>query len=320
MEIKYIKDNEFVKEMENKVVPELSKVKQTGYYNSTDGTRIYYAKYINPNEKAVIVMSHGFCEFAEKFEEVIWYFWCRDYSVYIPEHRGHGNSDRKVDDLSKVYVKSFDEYVKDFAGFVKKIVKKKNEEEELILYAHSMGGAIGALVLEEYPKLFDRAVLTSPMLRMRYDGIPEIVAKLMKVYASLFNLGKNYVPGQKKFDGQRDKDFGCCTSGERYEYIFRKREKNEKYHMNGATYGWSMAAMNATKKLQKNVSKISIPVLLFQAGNDEMVDNRGQNRFAKNNRNVILINIPNAKHEIYGSDYKTIKWYYDVMWKFLDKR
>lgn len=90
--------------------------------------------------------------------------------------------------------------------------------------------------------------------------------------------------------------------------------------MNGATYGWSVGAMNAVKKLQKNAHKVDIPVLLMQADNDMVVDNKGQDKFAKANKNVILIKIPNSKHEIYGSDYNTIKWYYDIIWKFLDKQ
>ena len=315
----YLRDNRFIDDMESIVVPKLSKVKEMGYYNTRDGKRLYYEKFISPEEKAVIVISHGFCEFAEKFEEVIYYFFCMGYSVYIPEHRGHGKSDRDVDDLSKVYVGKFDEYVTDFVGFVDEIVKKERADKKIVLYAHSMGGAIGALVLEQYPHLFNCAILTSPMLKMRYNGMPAIAAWFLKLYAKLFTVGKNYVPGQKAFDGQREADHGCCTCESRYEYIFRKREKNDRYRMNGATYGWSVAAMNAVKKLQRNVSKVDIPVLLFQADNDTIVNNKGQDRFAKKNDKVILIRMPNSKHEIYGSDYNTIKWYYEIIWKFLDK-
>lgn len=317
----YLKDSRFIEDMEKTVVPKLSKIKESGYYGTNDGKRLYYEKFINENERAIVVISHGFCEFAEKFEEVIYYFLCKGYSVYIPEHRGHGKSDRDVDDLSKVYVKSFDEYVSDFAGFVNDIVKKETEKDKkIILYAHSMGGAIGALVLEKYPHLFDCAILTSPMLKMRYNGMPELLVKFLKAYAALFPVGKKYVIGQKAFTGDREDDFGCCTCGARYEYIFKKRERNDRYHMNGATYGWSVGAMNAVKKLQKNAHKVDIPVLLMQADNDMVVDNKGQDKFAKANKNVILIKIPNSKHEIYGSDYNTIKWYYDIIWKFLDKQ
>lgn len=319
MDIRYIKDNEFINYMENRVVPELSKVKSVAYYNADDGTRIYYERYINSDERAVVVISHGFCEFAGKYEEVIYYFFSKGYSVYIPEHRGHGNSDRKVEDESKVFVQSFDEYVSDFAGFVKGIVKKERGNKKLVLYAHSMGGAVGLLVLEKYPYLFDCAVLSSPMLKMRYKGMPNVMAVFLKVYAKLFQVLESYVPGQKAFDGKRDDDFGNCTSGARYEYLFSKREKNKKYHMSGASYGWLISAMNAVKKLQKNAYKVRIPVLMFQAENDTVVDNKGQDKFAKRNKNVILLKMPKTKHEIYGSDYYTIKWYYEIIWKFLDK-
>ena len=109
---------------------------------------------------------------------------------------------------------------------------------------------------------------------MKFNGIPEFVANLLRIYAAIFPVKFKYVPGQSVFDGVRDEKFGCCTSGERYEYIFRKREKNDRYHMNGATYGWSISAMKATKKLQREAKKVKIPVLLFQASDDDLVDNR----------------------------------------------
>ncbi len=73
-----------------------------------------------------------------------------------------------------------------------------------------------------------------------------------------------------------------------YEYIFKKRERNDRYHMNGATYGWSVGAMNAVKKLQKNAHKVDVYTCM-QADNDMVVDNKGQDKFSKANKNVILI-------------------------------
>ena len=55
-----------------------------------------------------------------------------------------------------------------FTG-VRDIVRNENPGKKMVLYAHSMGGAIGALVLEQYPELFDCAVLTSPMLKMKFN-------------------------------------------------------------------------------------------------------------------------------------------------------
>ena len=39
-------------------------------------------------------------------------------------------------------------------------------EQKLFLFAHSMGGAIGADFLEEYPEYFNSAILSAPMFQV----------------------------------------------------------------------------------------------------------------------------------------------------------
>ena len=70
--MEYFKDNDFFEKMEKVAVPKLDAARTSGYYTAYDGIKIYYDKFKNKNEKAIIVISHGFCEFAEKFEEVIY--------------------------------------------------------------------------------------------------------------------------------------------------------------------------------------------------------------------------------------------------------
>lgn len=56
------------------VEPYLRNCEKDGYIESYDRTAIYYRTYRIPQAKAAIVISHGFCEFAEKYKEVIYYF------------------------------------------------------------------------------------------------------------------------------------------------------------------------------------------------------------------------------------------------------
>ena len=86
---------------------------------------------------------------------MIYYFLQAGYSVFIAEHRGHGRSERRLSNMDKVYVESFAQYVRDLRIFVNKIVKR--HQNEMILFAHSMGGAIGALYLQRYPGVFQKA-------------------------------------------------------------------------------------------------------------------------------------------------------------------
>ena len=60
--------------MKRDVEPYLRSYEKDGYIESYDKTAIYYRTYRIPQAKSGIVISHGFCEFAEKYEEVIYYF------------------------------------------------------------------------------------------------------------------------------------------------------------------------------------------------------------------------------------------------------
>ena len=79
----------------------LSKVKKDFTILSDGGKELHYESYVNKDAKGVIVISHGFCEFTLKFEEVIFRFYEKGYSVYIIDHRGHGYSHRSVKDPGK---------------------------------------------------------------------------------------------------------------------------------------------------------------------------------------------------------------------------
>ena len=74
-------EENYMEQMSQVVRPILKKYRKTGYYKSFDGTKIFYEGYEQPQEKAAVVIAHGFCEFTKKFEEVIFYFLQEGYSV-----------------------------------------------------------------------------------------------------------------------------------------------------------------------------------------------------------------------------------------------
>lgn len=114
--------------------------------------------------RGVVVISHGFTEFARKYSEMAWYFLLSGYSVCILEHRGHGHSAHDVSNPSLVWIDDWRRYVADFAAFADTVGREYACGEPLNLYCHSMGGGIGAAVMEHYPSLFDKAVLSAPMI------------------------------------------------------------------------------------------------------------------------------------------------------------
>lgn len=183
--------------MKRDVEPYLRSYEKDGYIESYDSTAIYYRTYRIPQAKAAIVISHGFCEFAEKYKEVIYYFLKNGYSVYVPEHRGHGYSDRIVVDGEKVHIEDYEQYVQDLHCFVKNVVELT--EKRKILFCHSMGGAIGVRYLEEFPLTFDAAILSAPMLGMNTGKYPKWLAKVTADFSARSERERNMLPDRVVF-------------------------------------------------------------------------------------------------------------------------
>lgn len=313
-----IRDEEFADRMEDRILPWVRSCLKEEYFNSFDGTRIHAHYAIHPKEQASIVISHGFCEFAAKFYEVMYYMYQMGYSVFFIEHRGHGFSDRAecIHEWDRVYVRDYEEYVTDMKCFMDQVVAKYSRTHRYYLYAHSMGGAIGTLFMEEYPEVFEKAVLSSPMLQVNFGSNPDWVVKVLMVVAKILHWDLKYVPGQKGFDHVYTFATSSSTSEPRYAYIFRQREEIPQYSSYGGTYAWTAASIRATKKAAKNAEKVQIPVLLLQAGRDTMVRPEGQEYFAEHSGNTRLICFEESKHELYTATCQIMLPYYKEIFDF----
>lgn len=316
-------DETFFEEMEAKVAPFLKQKVQEGTCLGSGGIRIHYYYANQENAKGSMVLCHGFCEFFGKYHELAYYFYEQGYSFYFLEHRGHGYSEREIEEWDKVYVNDYHDYVEDLKSFIDQVVlpvmtKNREKKENLFLYAHSMGGAIGTLFLETYPEYFKCAILSSPLMEMNLGKVPLMAAKVIFFLARKTQHQLNYVPGQRGFDGVRSFSTSSTLSEPRYEYVFRMREQDIHNQTCGGCYSWTEASVRATEELQKKASKIELPILLLQAGRDTMVKSRGQKLFCKKARNVQCVCFVQSKHEIFNATEEIRASYYERIFDFLD--
>lgn len=283
-----------------------------GYIRSEDGLRLHYYKAVNPNEKASILMVHGFCEFFGKYHETAYRFYQDGYSIFFLELRGFGLSDRERSyEDERVYVRSFEDYVKDIHAFYHQVVVPESLSGKYFLYAHSMGGTAAALYLEKYPEDFRCTVLSSPMLMVNYGKIPDPVVDALVVYTKVkHDTDDEYAPGQHAYTGKDEFEKSSCLDRDRYEYQMSLRAADKHYQTWGGTWAWARAAKEGTERAVRNAGKVKTPVLLCQAGKDTMVRLKGQDLFDERCDQVTLVVYPDSKHELFNSDEKTRTQYY----------
>ncbi len=293
-----------------------------GAFESFDGKKIHYEKYICGDAKASIVIVHGFTECAEKFREVSFNFLSWGYNVFVVDNRGHGHSDRLTDDRETVCIGKFADYVEDLQCFVEKIVRPASDGLPLYVYCHSMGGAITVQHLQTYPGVFKKAVLSAPMIQAQTMGLPEWVANFVAKAGTAFGKGNKRIIFSKGFDPHRTYENSHDTSKARFDYWQKKRCENVSYQVAAPSFNWVKEAV-AVSRLNldaKRNARIEIPVFLCQPEADSSVVSEKENEFIAQVKNGRLKKYTNCRHEIYMSVDSTVAEYYNDIKDFFEEK
>ena len=296
----YIEETAYEETMKEKVLPYLAERKQEGFLTGFDGARLYWASYMCDHPVCSMVILHGFTESAEKFSELAYYFMQAGCHIYLLEQRGHGRSERAVEDLTLTHVNRFEDYIRDFERFMEEIVPK---DLPRMLHAHSMGGAVAALYMEKHPDVFEKAILSAPMIAPQRGGFPMFAAKLACLVPIVFGKGnrRTFISGE--YPGHEEFQDSCATSRARFDYYEQIRTATPVFQNFSPTYRWTLEALRVTPKiLRKSAPEgIRTEILLLQAELDTMVIPDVQRKFIDRVPRGQLVEVTGAKHEIYRS-------------------
>ena len=267
-----------------------------GYFIGANDVKIYYKYFIRANlEKGAIVISNGRTEAAVKYKEVIFDLFNNGYSVYIHDHRGQGFSGRMADDPEMGYVDRFRFYVNDMKYYIDNFVTPQNHKN-IYLLAHSMGGAIGVTFLEDYPGYFNAAAFSSPMLGFNCPNC--LIAGLLS------GDEPNYAWGQTGYsEGLEDFSKNTLTGSEvRYNRMNQIFEEFPDARLGGATFQWANRSCKQFDVIFDGVSNIQTPLILFSAGDEEIVSSSAHNDFIdelnSSDKKAKAYLVDDAKHEL----------------------
>ena len=316
-----IEEKGYRETMEGVVEPELAEIRRE-IEVSVEGGTLHAEAYTVPGAQRAVVVLHGYTESAEKFREMIWYFLHDGFNVYAYDHRGHGRSVRAVADTSITHVDRFEDYLRDMEKLMDALVLPETQGMTRVLYAHSMGGAVGALALMEHPEWFERAILTAPMIAASTGSFPRFAGKLIAGAMCALGKAKERAFVGKPFDPQSETFENAVSTGRaRFEYYKEKRVKNAHLQNCSPSYRWVGQSLAVTDRLldRQNCAKIKTPLLLCQAALDTVVCLPEQKQFVDQVAGAQLRVFEAAKHEIYGSHDEVMREYVPAVLEFLSE-
>ena len=226
-------------------------------------------------------MSHGFAEHSGRYVHFAEYFLKHGYSVYVPNHRGHGKSEGE-----RAFVNKFDDFVLDLKKFIEQ-VKRWENVDKIFLVGHSMGGAIALRYALKYPDDL-KTVIASGAGLILTANVSSFLRMMAKVLSKI-------VP-KMKIESKIDPNI-----------LTHDKEIAQKYANDPLVFKFTTARLGAEMfsagdDTLKQAHKLKVPILILHGGEDMLVSPRGSQIFFENIpiEDKKLIIYPGLYHEIFN--------------------
>ncbi|EKO1913306.1 lysophospholipase [Clostridium botulinum] len=252
-------------------------------FKGREDTKINVYKWKPDNKqdiKAVIQISHGMAETANRYEGLASYLNEAGYIVYANDHRGHGKSALSLDKLGYLGEEDgFMSMVED-VHTLNTIIKEENEGLPVFLLGHSMGSFISQRYIQLYGQELNGVILVGTNGNQgSLINIGILVAKLemrFKGRKHKSNLLNNLSFGgyNKKFQPNRT-EFDWLTRDEREVDKYIKDEYCGTIFPTSFYHDFLRGLKSIWKEENKNKIPINLPIFII-AGDKDPVGNFGK--------------------------------------------
>ncbi|WP_255557158.1 lysophospholipase L2 [Sodalis sp. dw_96] len=254
--------------------------REEGEFIGAQGMPIRFVRLRSPRHNKVVVISTGRIESYVKYPEIAYDLYHCGYDVMVIDHRGQGRSGRLLADSHRGHVLQFDDYVADFAQFWQQYVDTGGYKRRFAL-AHSMGGAILALFLAAHPESCDAAVLSAPMFGIRLPMPHWLAWKILEWAERHPAMRDYYAIGTGQWRPMPFVLNLLTHSWQRYRRSLRFYADDPELRVGGPTYHWVREGILAGNDILTKAPAITTPLLLLQADEEKVVDNRSHDAFCR---------------------------------------
>lgn len=294
-----IPEQDFVKNWHKDVAPYFAQGAQRTFVNH-QGLKLNYYSFTSSKNTKTLVILPGRTEPALKYAELVYDLRNLGFNTYVFDHQGQGASERLLSGTDKGHVKFFVDYARDLSGWLDEVVIPETKNQDRYLIAHSMGGAIGVTYLAYGKAIFKKAVLSAPMMELNTKPYSETIARLLSGALVTAGQGAKYAPDRGPYIAENDtfEKNEVTHSVGRFDIAKAIFVTWPELVVGGPTNRWVNQSLKATKHIDTIAPKITIPVLLFQAGQDLIVKLPRQESFCQKAPNCKIIKYDESMHEI----------------------
>ena len=235
---------------------------KTGTFDSHDGVNIFYRQFQAADERARLVIAHGLGEHSGRYQNVVNRLLPANYSLWIPDHRGHGQSAGK-----RGHVLNFEQYLLDLRLVVEMAREGLPEGRKIFLLGHSMGGLIALYFAQQHPDLIDGVIASSPGLGMiiKVPAVKNVLGKVMSFIWPGLSLGNEL----------------DATKISRDEGVVNAYQNDPLVH-DRVSARWFTEMLSTMEEVNRQASRVQIPVLMQVAGDDHLVNAQSGKQFFEN--------------------------------------
>lgn len=277
---------------------------RVGRMVTSDGVGLRYAiwpKTAGPH-LGTICLVQGRGEYIEKYFETIADFRARGFAVATFDWRGQGGSDRLTGRHDLGYVDRFEDYWIDLRCFHAEILLP-DCPPPYCLVGHSMGGLASLYAATQDRMLFDRVLLSAPMLVP--FGMEESLRLAGFAAEAMSFVGLGRLPIPRRGDGLPTADgFARNTQTSdrgRYLRMVETLAAGPELHVGPPSFRWLAAAARMMGAANGDAfpARIQIPVLMLAAARDRIVSTPAIERLGLRLRTGRHMVVPAAQHELF---------------------
>ncbi|MGE5673337.1 MAG: lysophospholipase [Mycobacterium leprae] len=231
---------------------------RVGELRAADGVTIHYREWRRDSPKATVLYLHGQGDHSGPFTAMGDLFHDLGYSVYAHDHRGFGLSGEK-----RGHIYSYDLFLADAAEMLS-YAARQNPGRPLFLVGLSMGGHLALRLGSHLNGRVNGVVALSPGFKLR--RLPSLALVGRTVFWALAQP-ERYIP-EVPLDVVTTRNPAhaqCAAADDRYVRSYTAR--------------FYLEAVRSINRAKRELRELQAPVLMLQAGDDQLVDPVGSRLF-----------------------------------------